>query len=91
MEELRGFTLANLYERIGWNDDTFIEWLQNMSLLHKDRKCECGGKTSLKTAKEGRGYPRWRCTTKKCRKEVGFLAGTFFEGMHLSLLNFTQN
>jgi hypothetical protein len=28
--------------------------------------------------------PPWRCPVKKCRKERGYLVGTFFEGMHLT-------
>lgn len=32
-----------------------------------------------------RKFPNWRCTSKLCRKEVGFLRDTWFAGTHLSL------
>ena len=38
----------------------------------------------------GRNYPMWRCTKKTCRKAVGYLQGTWFEGTHLSLKDVFQ-
>src|SRR5689334_11777036 len=90
MEELKDFTLADLYDRLGWDDITFLQWLQNMKLIPTTRKCECGSKMSLRIQKEGRNYQNWRCTTNKCRRECGFLVGTFFEGSHLSLKEIFQ-
>jgi len=37
-----------------------------------------------------RNYPRWRCTRKSCRKQYGYLTGTWFEGSHLSLKEIFQ-
>jgi len=33
----------------------------------------------------GHNYPSWRCTRKACRKQKGYLVGTWFEGTHLPL------
>jgi hypothetical protein len=84
MEELRGFKLSDLYERVNWDDSTFVEWLQGLKLLHTSRTCVCGEKMRLRGVKEGKQYPNWQCPAKKCRKEKGFLVDTFFEGMHLT-------
>uniref|UniRef100_A0A915EQH2 Uncharacterized protein n=1 Tax=Ditylenchus dipsaci TaxID=166011 RepID=A0A915EQH2_9BILA len=35
MEELRSFNLANLYDKLSWTDDVFIEWLQNEYGTHR--------------------------------------------------------
>jgi len=35
--------------------------------------------------KSGENYPTWRCGRSWCRKEKGFLVGTWFEGTHLTL------
>ena len=32
MEELCGFTLSKLYEKINWKIEEFIEWLQHLKL-----------------------------------------------------------
>lgn len=84
MEELRGFTLANLYAKINLADEELVKWLQRLGLLHSNRKCQCGGKMELRSVRAGRSYANWRCSMSTCRKEIGFLKGTFFEGMHLS-------
>ena len=35
--------------------------------------------------KQGENYPGLRCGSSKCRKEVGYFVGTWFEGTHLKL------
>ena len=86
MEELRGFTLAKLYEKISWTDEEFTEWLQHLKLIPTSRTCEeCESKMTLQKLESGKNYPIWRCGKKTCRKKIGFLNGTFFEGTHLKL------
>src|SRR4051812_3868542 len=85
MEELRGSALTELYEKINWTNDVFIKWLQHLKLLHTSRTCQCGEKMRPRKIREGESYPKWQCPVKKCRKEVGFLVGVFFEGTHLTL------
>jgi hypothetical protein len=87
MDELRNFTLAKLYTKIDRDEDDtiFIEWFQSLGLLHSIRTCECGEKMGTRKARDSRSYPKWQCPKRNCRKERGFLVGTFFEGMHLEL------
>ena len=85
METLRGFTLANLYESLGWKDDKFIEWLQQLGLLCSTQTCICGEVMRQRGVRKGKNYGDWQCSAKKCRKERGFLVGTWFEGTHLTL------
>lgn len=90
MEELRNFTLADLYEKCSMDDDKFVGWLQSIGLLHSNRTCVCGAKMRLRGIRANEAYPKWQCPTKKCRKECGFLVGTFFENMHLELKEVTS-
>lgn len=84
MEELPNFNTRKLYSKPNLSDDEFMRWLQDLNLLYKTRNCECGSTMSYKWNKIHK-YPHWRCTRKVCRKEKGFLKGTFFEGTHLNL------
>lgn len=85
MDELRGFNAPRLYEKLLMtSDEDFESWLKELGLLYKERTCECGGGMNFKW-KEDRKYPDWRCTKKNCRKEKGYLVGTWFEGTHLTL------
>jgi hypothetical protein len=61
----------------------------DLGLVPKSKTCECGGTMKHKWV-TGRNYPAWCCTTKSCRKEVGYLKGSWFEGAHLSLKDIFQ-
>ena len=68
MEELRNFNLAQLYERLlNWSDDIFVEWLQNLKLLHSSRTCECGTKMRLRPKKNKQKYQMWQCPVRNCQ------------------------
>lgn len=82
MENLRNFNARNLYEKLGYSEEGFINWLKSLNLFKIN--CECNGLMSYKWT-SNQNYPHWRCTRKSCRKEKGFLSDTFFEGIHLSL------
>ena len=85
MEELKKFNARDLFSKLFSTDEIFEKWLVELGLIHKERKCEiCGGDMS-KSQRKKRNYPTWRCTVHTCRHETGFLVGTFFEGMHLTL------
>jgi len=84
MDELRNFNAAKLYQKLALPDHEFEDWLQGMGLLTRTRTCDCGGSMTHKLI-VGRNHPNWRCTKKSCRKEIGYLKGTWFEGAHLSL------
>uniref|UniRef100_A0A915DF43 Uncharacterized protein n=1 Tax=Ditylenchus dipsaci TaxID=166011 RepID=A0A915DF43_9BILA len=56
MEEFRSFNLDKLYEGLSWDDNTFLEWLQNLGLIHSARTCLCGGKMNLRN-------PKWEYNT----------------------------
>ncbi|KAI6194146.1 DDE-Tnp-IS1595 domain-containing protein [Aphelenchoides besseyi] len=91
MDELIDFTSADLYEKLKWDDENFIACLQHLKLLFGNtRPCVCGGKMTIRPVKAGRRYGNYRCTTKDCRKEKGFLTDTFFEGAHLELKEIFQ-
>lgn len=84
MDQLRNFTMADLHEKLRMEDNDFEAWLEELGLLHAKRTCsECGGRTTIHVSR-GQRYGNWRCTTKACRKEIGYLRGTFFEGTHLT-------
>jgi hypothetical protein len=91
MEALRNFKFVDLYDKLKWTEDEFVEWFQHLKLIHSKRSCpgkgdaRCGEPMKLRQARGGRTYPQWQCPKKNCRKEVGFLVGTFFEGGHFSL------
>ena len=88
MEQLKNFSIIDLCEKLKLSDD-FDAWLEQLGLLHGKRTCSaCGGRTTIKAIKDSR-YGSWRCTTKNCRKEQGYLCGTFFQGTHLDLKSFS--
>ena len=85
MEQLKNFSMIDLCEKLKLSDNDFDVWLEQLGLLHGKRTCSaCGGRTTIKAIKDSR-YGSWRCTTKNCRKEQGYLCGTFFQGTHLDL------
>lgn len=84
MNELRGFNAPKLYQKLALSDSDFLKWLQELDILPKEMICECGQNMNYKW-QTNKNYPAWRCTKKICRKEKGFLKGSWFEGTHLSL------
>jgi hypothetical protein len=68
MEELRGFKLADLCEKINSKDDTFVRWLQHLKLLHKTRTCECGKKVRPRNIRAG----------ETCSHFLSFMVKNFF-------------
>lgn len=50
----------------------------------KFRICRCGSSINYRW-RQFLTFPIWRCSKKKCRKEIGFLKDTFFEETHISL------
>ena len=85
MDSLSGYTFADLYAMLQWKNVDVIEWLQGLQLLHFYQICDCGEVMRQRNVRDGQSYGKWQCPAKKCRKERGFLVGTWFEGMHLSL------
>ena len=84
MEQLKNFKSSHLHEKLRLSDNDFDAWLEELGLLHGKRTCgKCGGRTTIKVKKDRR-YGCWRCTTRDCRAEQGYLCGTFFEGTHLT-------
>ena len=71
--------MIDLCEKLRLSDNDLDKWLEQIGLLHGKRTCVCGGRTTIHVGKNER-YGKWGCTTKKCRKERGYLCGTFFEG-----------
>lgn len=39
MEELRSFNTRNFYAKLAMSDEDFNQWLINLNLLYKDKKC----------------------------------------------------
>ena len=89
MEELFNFNAPKLYQKLALPENEFEDWIIDLGLLPKNKTCECGGTMKHKWV-PGRSYPAWRCTTKICRKEVGYLNGSWFEGARLSLKEIFQ-
>ena len=79
MEELRNFTMAKLYQKLMMHDNEFDAWLESLGLLHSKRTCECGKEMKIKQ-KAGYRNGAWRCNASGCKKERGYMSGTFFEG-----------
>lgn len=78
MEQHKKFTMIDLGKKLQLDDKDFVAWLEELGLLHGKRTCEaCSGRTTIHKGKNER-YGKWRCTTKNCRKERGYLCGTFF-------------
>ena len=42
MEELKNFTLRDLFEKLRLSHEQFEEWLKELGVLHIQRICECG-------------------------------------------------
>ena len=81
-ECLKGFKLSDLYMKIGLSDDEFINWLQELGIIPKDRTCECGSDMRIQKM---RNTKRFVCRKKKdCGKSVALFDNTFFSGAHLS-------
>jgi hypothetical protein len=80
LEELKDFNAKNLCDKlINLSDNEFEEWLNAKKLLFTTRTChECGGDMSYHWIKD-RKHPNWRCTTRACRKELGYFQCTWFE------------
>jgi len=78
MEQLKNFKPFDLHDKLRLSDNDFDAWLEELGLLHGKRTCHiCGGRTTLRVNK-GVRYGCWRCTTKNCRAQQGYLCGTFF-------------
>ena len=67
MDQLRSFTLANLYQKVFLDEDEFNLWLQELELLHRRRTCDFGANMTQRNARQGREYGIWRCPIKACR------------------------
>ena len=80
---LKNFNAKQLYRQLELSDDRFEAWLKTLGLLHTSRVCVCGGFMQVRT-KANTWVRMYRCTSKCCRKEVGFFTGTWFEGSHLT-------
>jgi len=89
LEELRNFNGRQLFTKLAISDEDFTKWLQNMKLLPTKRLCECGNFMVLKY-KSNQTAPTWRCNRNKCKKEKGFMIGSWFEGCHLSFKDIFQ-
>src|SRR4051794_22723796 len=77
MDDLRNFNTDRLYSEILYRtDDEVIQWCVDHGLIHRTRTCVCGGQMTYKWRRvKKRNFPNWRCTSKVCRKERGFLKG----------------
>jgi hypothetical protein len=86
MDELKNYTLDKLYKRLFFSsDDEFVIWLQGLGLLHRTRTCICGSKMRQRAPTGKKKYGNWQCPERRCRKERGFLADTWFEHTKISL------
>lgn len=95
MEELRNFNAKKLYKKLDLPDKEFQEWLVSLGLLHRDMVCpKCEKSGMVFKWKAGRNYPTWHCKKKvngkRCDKEVGYFADTWFEGLHIPLKDVFQ-
>ncbi|CAI4227342.1 unnamed protein product [Auanema sp. JU1783] len=61
--------------------ESAIKFLQEKELLPTERNCCCGKKMKLPLSDK---RDRFRCTDKKCAKEVSLKKDTWFEACHLS-------
>ena len=86
MDELKNFTLPQLYTKLNLSDDEFKAWFVQIGLLHARRTCICGSDMRLEKNKT---YGSWICRKRKDKQSVHpkkcFLIGTFFEHFHLTL------
>ena len=79
MDELRGFNEEKLWRKMFMDDDEFENWLKDLGLLHQRRYC-CDKEMNLCSPRRGENWGRWKCS--RCKKEKGYLTGTFFAGTH---------
>ena len=60
---------------------TTVYWCQRHKLLSDSKNCaRCGAGMNLVKQKDVSCGLGWRCTRKRCRKELALRSGTFFEG-----------
>uniref|UniRef100_A0A915E7L5 Uncharacterized protein n=1 Tax=Ditylenchus dipsaci TaxID=166011 RepID=A0A915E7L5_9BILA len=93
MDALKGMNLRSLFRFLDTkSDEKFIEWLQEVGLLHTVRTCQsCGKKMKLLKChanNNGKASLYLRCTNSRgCpkRPKVGFFQRTFFEEHKLDL------
>ena len=64
IEELKKFTLRDLFEKLSLSDELFEQWLKEIGLLRTQRICECGKTMRYKWTKN-RVNPKWQCTSAK--------------------------
>jgi hypothetical protein len=84
MNSLKGINLYQLVPMLSQqSDEEFQHWLQRIGLLHSNPQCVCG--RDMRYLRKSNGGQAFRCRNNRCRKEVGFLHGTIFDGAHLSL------
>ena len=85
LEELRGFNSRNLYEKLlNMSDSVFEDWHKEKQLIWSVRTGpECNGNMGYDWSGV-RIHPKWKCTRYNCRKSLGFFAGSWFEGTHLT-------
>ena len=58
-----------------------VYWCQRHKLLSDSKNCaRCGAGMNLVKQKDVSCGLGWRCTRKRCRKELALRSGTFFEG-----------
>ena len=78
MDELKNFTIARLYENYdGWI--TTLMHGSNASVCYTQKGHVCGKDMKIRR-KEGHRNGAWGCNARGCKKERGYMAGTFFEG-----------
>ena len=56
LDDLRDMDLKRLIKKLKLDDDNFDEWLKDLGLLHRDRKCPY----EMKLRKED-GRLKWMC------------------------------
>jgi len=89
LQELKNFNAPQLYAKLNSSDDEFMKFMQDLKLIPRSKRCECGN-SMVPKYKSNRNVPTWRCHKSSCKKEKGFLSGTWFEGCHLSLKQIFQ-
>lgn len=51
MDELKTFTLHDLFDKLRLFDEQFEQWLKEIGLMHSQRICECGNAMRYKWTK----------------------------------------
>ncbi|VDK57537.1 unnamed protein product [Cylicostephanus goldi] len=87
-EELRDFTLADIYGKMNMEEDAFEGWLRSIGLLPTPRCPSCGRPMTLNEAQK-----RWFCHRRECRSgntkpTEGITAGSFFSKCKQPLVKF---